>query len=742
MFFYDIIRIKKGECFMQKTSKLLWSAGFAALVVVGVSGAGAAPRSMAGGSTSARMPTMPTMSINTVGTAAVSGVGTAPTGVTNIVPGGGNGGNGGGNGGNGGGGNGNGGTPDPTPTDCADGGVANSEFTVDDCMQSMLSCVQSGVLPNGLNDLFNEDLRNSIINGMGICASQVDQCVRNVRVDCRNVYDSAVDVWLDFNSRIVQPEYYNFVLRRTGLTPNQAENVCELLDKNTYGKSFSAVSSAGNVTSEYNNKVGAYNEQNNGSLSKNQPQGPMVNTTQNGNVSGVDGERGHYARWDATNAVCKVRVAAYNKDKMITNSWLFGALGDDRSAEVWQDAGSTFTCNKDLFDFSLLNDTHTAAVVGIGGGTLVGAGIGALTGHAAKNFNCDDADARKELYSVLKSEGLVSKLNQYLSSSNRVPVSGSEFDKNSCSAIRKLANKMVELKNVIDVCAPTTYDCQITIAGQKIKLDVCSTKDSMTVESNKITIKKGEVSQIFANVENAVDVGNVYKACTLKCDPNAQCSFHSLKEIDDSNSMLCEGEQGCLSMSASQEEVRDLEHVFANDKLNKVFQGTKSTVGKNALIGAGVGAGVGGVGTAITAFVERNNISCHVGDGLNTVGFGKSYTIDSLKDFYVKWNLRVADSISPTARVTSCEDWIATCGMYTTAQDCNAVEINYQRPGRNTTTLVRSACRMSGSVCIENRSVAVSYGACPRNGTVTQVVPPVVPFAPINPGDTPAVIQH
>lgn len=717
---------------MQKKSQLLWScvAGCAALVVM--SGADAAPRSMTAGTTTARMPTMPTMSINTIGTHAVSGVGT-PTGTVNT---------GTNTGGNGGGVNPNPNpnpNPDPTPTDCEDGGVANSEFTVDDCMQSMLDCVQSGVLPNGLNDLFNEDLRNSIINGMGICASQVDYCIRNVRVDCRNVYDSSVDVWLDFNSRIVQPEYYNFVLRKTGLTPNQAENVCELLDKNTYGKSFAAVSASGNVTSEYNNKVGAYNEQNNGTLSKNQPQGPMVNNTNNGNLTGVDGERGHYARWDATNGVCKVRVAAYNKDNMITNKWLFGAIGDDKAAEVWRDAGSSFTCNKDLFDFSLLNDTKTTAVVGMGGGTLLGAGIGALTGHAAKNFDCNDADARRELYNVLQSEGLVSKLNQYLSSNNRVPVSGSEFDNKSCSAIKKLANKMVELQNAIDVCAPTTHECSITIADQTIKLDVCSANDKMSVSGNTITITKGGVSQTFSGVDNAEAANTVYKVCTLKCNPNAQCSFHSLKEIDNFDSMVCEGGQACMSMSASQDEVRDLKNVFANDKLNKVFQGTKSTVGKNALIGAGIGLGTGGVATAITAFVERNNISCRVGDGLDTVGFGKSYTIDSLKDFYVKWNLRVADSISPTARVTSCEDWIATCGMYTTPEDCNAVEINYQRPGRNTTTLVRSACRMSGSVCIENRSVARSYGACPG---ISPVVPPVGPVTPVNPGDIPAVIQH
>lgn len=706
---------------MQKKSQLLWScvAGCAALVFVGA--AGAAPRSMATGATSARMPTMPTMSINTIGTHAISGVGTPTGGAGTVTP-----------------------TPnpnpnpnpdpEPTPEGCEDGGVANSDFTVDDCMQSVLQCVQSGVLPNGLNDLFNEDLRNSIINGMGICASQIDYCIRNVRVDCRNVYDSSVDVWLDFNSRIVQPEYYNFVLRKTGLTPNQAENVCELLDKNTYGKSFAAVSASGNVTSEYNNNINAYN--NNSNVGKNQPQGPMVNTTANGNVSGVDGERGHYARWDATNGVCKVRVAAYNKDNLITNKWLFGAIGDDKAAEVWRDAGSSFTCNKDLFDFSLLNDTHTAAVVGMGGGTLLGAGIGALTGHAAKSFDCNNADARKELYNALQSEGLVSKLNQYLNPSV-IPLSVSDFDAGICDDIKDLYTKLVDVKNAIDVRGEDNNKCNIGVPGG-VRVISCDKKDSVKFdgEAKKITI--GE--EVFEKVENLEKIESGFRECLGTCGQPVK--FHSLKKVVDGNSIYCSGGEACVDVAVIKSEVRDLERVFSNDKVSKVFQGTKSTVGKNAAIGAGIGLGTGGVATAITAFVERNNISCHVGDGLDTVGFGKSYTIDSLKDFYVKWNLRVADSISPTARVTSCEDWIATCGMYTTEDDCNAVEINYQRPGRNTTTLVRSACRMSGSVCIENRSVAISYGACPRNG-IPPIVPPVGPITPVNGGtDVPAVIQH
>ena len=159
-------------------------------------------------------------------------------------------------------------------------------------MDDVLSCVNNGALAGGLNDLFNEDVRNAIVNGMGLCSIQVEKCMETVRRDCKPVYRSIADVWVDFNSRKVQPAYYNFVLRKTGLTPNQAENTCWLLDKNTYGPSFAAVANSGKTTSEYDQKVGAYNGQLGNVLIKNNPMGAKVN---DGNP-GVDGERGHYAR--------------------------------------------------------------------------------------------------------------------------------------------------------------------------------------------------------------------------------------------------------------------------------------------------------------------------------------------------------------------------------------------------------------------------------------------------------------
>ena len=167
--------------------------------------------------------------------------------------------------------------PDVPQPDCPDGGVKNSAYTVAMCMDDVYRCIISGALPNGINDMFNEDLRNAIVNGMGVCSVQVDKCVEQVRRNCSNVYRSTEDVWIDFNARKVQPDYYNFVLRKTGLTPNQAENTCLLLDRNTYGGSFNAVSNMGNVTAEYNQKVGAYNGQRNDSLVKNSPLGVTPN---------------------------------------------------------------------------------------------------------------------------------------------------------------------------------------------------------------------------------------------------------------------------------------------------------------------------------------------------------------------------------------------------------------------------------------------------------------------------------
>ena len=542
--------------------------------------------------------------------------------------------------------------PDQPTSECPDGGVKDSEYTIDNCMNDVLNCVNTGALPNGINDLFNEDLRNSIINGMNLCMTQVEKCVVEVRKNCSNVYRTATDVWIDFNSRKVQPTYYNFVLRKTGLTPNQAENTCLLLDVNTYGSSFNAVSNSGNVTSEYNVGVGAYNSQNGNVLIKNNPQGAELNY---GN-SGVDGQRGHYARWDPTTADCWIRVAAYNKDSQIKNSWLFGAAGDDQPAEVWKLAGDTFTCNRDLFGFSLMNKTSTAAVVGIGGGALVGAGVGAIAGHGARAFDCDNEKHRELLTEELRANASFGYVSNYIVT----PISANVdvITKSQCEEIVNLYDNYVQLENKIS-----------------------QGKVTETTEET-IIISEGYNQEELTSLLNQYGLDGLSVSC--ETEDNNSCNVDTSK----------------------------LKKVFTTDIEDLLRKGEASNIGKSIAIGAGVGVGAGGLATAITAFVERSNINCRVGDGLAQVGYGKSYSIESLKDFYVKWNLNLPDTITPTGTAVDCQSWKRACSTIEDLNQCAEAQLNYKPAGASSITLIPNACAVSGSACIENYPVARSYGAC------------------------------
>lgn len=613
-------------------------------------------------------------------------------------------------------------------SECPDGGVKNSDYTVTDCMTDIYACVNNGGLPNGINDLFNEDLRHSIENGMALCSVQVEKCVTEIRRDCKNIYRSAADVWIDFNARRVQPEYYNYVLRKTGLTPNQAENTCLLLDRNTYGPSFAAVANNGSTTAEYNNRVGAFNSQQGNVLIKKNPQGVKVNSGH----AGVDGARGHYARWDAATADCYLRVAAYNKDNQIKNSWLFGAAGNDQPAEAWKAAGDTFTCNKDLFGFSLMNDTSTAAVVGIGGGTLVGAGVGALAGHGAREFDCTNDGHRKKLAEQLRKAGQVAILNEYL----MIPVldGTSDISLSQCREIADLYQTYIQIIAAIGECETAAGDavkvtesissrinlnCEfnvniktLSLKEQKEAYDECF-KMSSNVMAAKHCVGRGftsekECADYLVKNNLVPNVDSMIKE--IENADNSKCSFKPLNlAMASGGSIYCNEKSGCVTPAEMRRQVARLGGVFGN---LQILAGEKNNRAKTTLIGAGVGAGAGGIATGITALIEHNNINCRVGDGLAKVGYGKSHSIGSLKDFYVKWNLQLPDTVAPTGLANDCNSWRALCGALTDERSCNAAQINYRGPEDKTITLIRSACKMSGSRCIENYSVAKSYGAC------------------------------
>ena len=663
----------------------------------------------AGSASVARMPSMPTLPINSVGNISTN----VPTGGTNIVP----------------------DQPDvpdnpdepepPVEPECPDGGVKNSAYTVDMCMDDVLRCINNGALPNGLNNLFNEEVRHAVENGMGLCISQIEKCVTDVRRDCANVYRSAADVWIDFNSRKVQPEYYNFVLRKTGLTPNQAENTCRLLDKNTYGSSFTAVANDGKTTAEYNKTVGAYNSQQGNMLVKTNPQGVKVN---DGNP-GVDGSRGHYARWDAETATCLIRVAAYNKDKHISNSWLFGAAGNDKPAEVWKAAGDTFSCNKDLFGFSLMNDTSTVAVVGIGGGTVLGAGIGAIAGHGKREFDCARPKHRELLMEELKDGRAVGILNEYIL--DDVDITQKTMDEGTCGEIVELFDKYYQYETAIAECkdAEYLYSSSITInmtfdktngeeAAVRDTAPWCLENGHTTVSAcknflNRECVNAGSVEACEALLrERDVVFTSVSQGAETLVD-GQNCTLKALN-LDKANGqgIYCSQSGKCITASNVETELVRLNSVFGKDITNLMINGEKSNMAKSVGIGAAVGAGTGGLATAITAFVERNNISCRVGDGLEQVAFNKSHSIDTLKDFYVKWNLRVPDVVAPTATITDCQSWKNTCATFADLEQCADAQFNYKPAGAPTTTLVRSVCTVSGSACIENYPVAKSHGAC------------------------------
>lgn len=596
----------------------------------------------------------------------------------------------------------------PNNRECPDGGVKNSEYGVDQCMNEILACVNNGALPGGLNDLFNADLRNSIFNGMNLCATVVDKCISTVRVDCENIYDSSADVWWDFNSRKVQPAYYEFILRKTGLTPNQAENTCYLLDVNTYGPSFAAVANSDATTSEYAKRVGAYNSQNGGILVKNNPMG----ATPNYGNPGVDGARGHYARWDATTGTCLIRVGAYNKDTQITNSWLFGAAGDDRIAEAWVPAGDAFTCNKDMFGFSLMPKANTALVAGLGGGTVLGAGIGALAGHGARDLDCGNKQMLRQLTSELRGSGQIGTLNEYLDS--KIPTNVDMLTEMQCTDLANLYALYNQAKTArCDGVIENEYYERTEISADYII--AADFNDANGVRQNSIQTSDGKTIT-WTEFQSKNDDGRLYLNTMVEDTEQSNTSNTSdkcFKNINiarrDGTDIYCHNGGNCINRAELNTELNRLGDVFT---ALETIKGQDSSILNSTLTGAGIGAGAGGLATAITAFVERNNVNCRVGDGLDRVAFGKSYSVDTLKDFYVKWKLQLPDSIMPTAMVTDCNSWKYACGSLIDMSDCDNAQINYRPTGRSATTLISSACIPSGTTCIENEAVAKSYGAC------------------------------
>lgn len=599
-----------------------------------------------------RMPVMPVVTINTIGNPAVHTVAEPHEINPGIVP-----------------------TPTPTPEpepepdpdpepECEDGGVPNTAYTVDMCMTELQACVNSGGVEGGMHGLFNEEYFHGVLVGnLRICQNVIDKCLA-IRVDCKNVYKNFKMVWLDFKIKVLQPEYYNFVLFKTGLTPNQARKTCI-------------------------------------------------------NIGG---------RWDAVNADCIVCVTAYNKETPIKNSWLFGIAGDERAAEACMPTGSTFTCNKDLFGFSLMNDTATVAATAIPGGAIVGGTTGGIIAAAkqkkAMGDPCSSKDFRQRLGKQIQTSRNDKVLKTYLFSEGRdgagdysdtdeghakALLDNMDFynmDKNTCDFIMGLYSKA---KLYEDVMAACREDREIKYVSDLISSTV---GDTTVIESGSVTLEAN--GQICYTESWTASVNCVTPDQTVRDEAvqkfNRECMFIPLRlglTVANENNPLCSHSGKCRTLEQTQNDLNRLRGLL-ND-IEVAGYGKAPSVGKGILVGALTGAGVGGLATGITAIIEKSNISCRVQNGLGSVGLGKSFTIDSLKNWYVKRGLNLPDTVLANTPVVDKNSWGVACSEFQGKQDdCQNASIIYKH--NNKREVVSYACMFVGSMCLMNTDVAALYG--------------------------------
>ena len=521
-----------------------------------------------------------------------------------------------------------------------------------------------------------------------------------------------------------------------------------MLDRNTYGASFNAVGKLDNTNSEYAQAVAAYNSQKpkdkDAPLIKPNPQGAEVNT--NGTY---DANRGYYARWDAQNAQCLLRVAAYNKDKLITND-VFG-IGDKGPAQVWRATGETFTCNKDLFGFSLMNDTKKAAIIAVPVGTAVGAGIGFAAGHKASEFDCDDEKQLRDLTHALRDSKNIGVLRQFLKDhaisdvaqeldSGNLTSTGAIINKDACEQLRTLYEIGNDGQEAIKNCEDTarTYGVVLDLNTERYLAGQCETYGvavtdeiikKCTETMNQCTNEKSckcEILNYQTKVPFKIEIDSrVVANPDIHETLSPRCSFKELNQaIKDSDSVYCEAsDHKCIIKSDFENEVNKIRTAFAG--LDSVFAGTKDNRAKTTAIGAASGAAAGGTATLITAFVEKNRINCRVGDDLDRVELNKSYTIDRLRDFYVKWALQVPKTPASSSAliVTNCGNWDAICKTFTSADECTNATVGYMPENIYTPREVVSACRMNGATCVINMTTAKRYGIVDNDATCPTSTP-------------------
>ena len=326
----------------------------------------------------------------------------------------------------------------------------------------------------------------------------------------------------------------------------------------------------------------------------------------------------------------------------------------------------------------------------------------------------------KKLSESFKNAANVAKINQFLTTSIKI---GADLTVEQCNELVDLYNKYYEYDIAVSRCEGQTIEDVLEVmldCGDETNFDACLDYVVALQLRGNLYKNNGIFERcrgVATNEQGCVDYlvqlleSGDLDGLTRK-DILGSCSFKRLNlTLKNGSEIMCDKVSGtdCIDAVEMRAELNDLKSLLGSAE---ILAGDKSNYGKAIGIGTAAGVGAGGLATAITALVEKSNISCHVGDGLSQVGLNKSYTIESLKDYYVKWNLRLPDTVTPSIIVTDCATWKQACGTITNTSMCEQAQINYKPVGGNMIS-IPAACQLSGSICSENLPVATSYGACP-----------------------------
>ena len=153
--------------------------------------------------------------------------------------------------------------------------------------------------------------------------------------------------------------------------------------------------------------------------------------------------------------------------------------------------------------------------------------------------------------------------------------------------------------------------------------------------------------------------------------------------------------------------------ISVSQPANAEFGFNFDTTGGGAVTGAAIAAGAGGIVTGIQAFVEGRNIRCNIGNNLETVRFGESGQVPSLREVHTMWALNLPDNPIQASTITTCSAWRSVCAAIMDTDDCADARIVAHNENGHIREIV-NACRWTNGTCIENVPAGIGITSiCP-----------------------------